>query len=777
MNQSTGGHHGGAGSGPRPGSADGAPADDGLGPTVGPTESTPPLGDGADGAKNGPPPAPPDFELVVLLGRGGFGEVWLARHRVLGVHRAVKLIPPRGRDELLGLRMLFERIPAHPRLCPIETVGEVGDWLYCVMPLADSAAPGALDPARYQPMTLAEHLSRVGRLGEAEAAALGADLAEGLAHLHTHGAVHGDVKPANILRIDGQWRLADYGLLSGLEHRDARGATQGYAPPEGPGTPAGDQHALGVTLHRALTGRGAASFAREREARGATSSNGADSALEAVIWKAGAADPERRYASMAELRDDLRAASGGGVGSLLARAWSRARVALAAAAVAAVAALGVVRVAGDPLIEATGLHAAYSSWLRAWSPELSEAALDRVVVVAMDDATDFGALAAEAGLDGVDNDHLVSLRLLHGEMATRLAGSGARVVVWDLHFPRESPFDHALVGGISALSRAGVGVVVGLKLWDIAPEATNPIVQRLLDAGAAFGGIEIPYGGDGAGREYWPAIAVDREGAVIPSLSLSAMAAWMDPRASYDFRLDPSKSQLSIDYFALRSASPRLAKKGVSGVIRPGAIVQGEASQARSDFNRLSSDRCIVNPLPALPSQETLDRITRSYAEVFQASPDERRRMLVDRLVIVGDFRERSGDWITLEGRRLYGPYVQALATLQLMESQTPRMLTIPEMQLAAALCALTGALLGVASRARSRRWLGATALVVSAAVLAAAIVLGSALMYRTTGLLVAAIPLAATLLVGAALGYLLLPVAERLGRRWSGARERAVYG
>ncbi len=753
-------------------SSDTAPMGGTVSPRAGPTPPRP----AAPAVDATPPIHLPEHDLIAKLGSGGFGEVWLARHRVLGAYRAVKLIPPQGRDELLGLRMLFERIPAHPRLCPIESVGEAGDWLYCVMPLADSATPGALDPSGYRPLTLAEHLARVGRLSARETAAIGADLADGLVHLHTHGAVHGDVKPANILRIDGQWRLADYGLLSGLERGDARGATQGYAPPEGPGTPSGDQHALGVTLHRALTGRGAASFARQREARDATSFDGVDDALEAVIWKAAAADPERRYASMGEMRDDLRAAASGGVGSLLGRAWSRARVALAAAVVAAVLAFAAVDFAVEPLIRATGLHAAYSGWLRAWSPALSDTALDRVVVIALTDDDDVEALAAGAELEGVSRENIYSHRRIHGEMARRISSSGARALVFDIFFSQVSPFDDDLVDGVKALTAAGVGTVIALRNWEVAPERANDLVGRLMKAGAAFGAFEILKIGRSP-AEFWPALAVLRGADIMPSLSLSALAAWLDPIVSYNLQPHDSDASLKIERFSSANAGPRLSKLGESTTVRAGARFESDSTVGRGDFNRRAGDTCLANLLPPVPPDERLDRMTLSYSEVFEATSVDRRRMLGGRLAIIGDFRARSNDLHQVGDRMVYGAYLQALACAALLENQAPRTLTVAEMQISAALCALVGALLGVTVRARDRGWLGVAALLACGLALAGAIVLGSALAYRSTGLLIAAIPLAATLLVGAALGYLLLPVAHRLAQRRAGAQGRAVYG
>jgi serine/threonine protein kinase len=168
----------------------------------------------------------------------------------------VKLIRGRREVELAGLRRLKQRVPDHAHLVPIEDVGSAGEWLYCLMPLADNATttPNALGTDEYEPLTLGVHLARSGRIPSRETAALGAELASALVHLHRHGVTHGDVKPGNILRRDGRWCLADYGLAGDVSDPRPRGCTPPYSPSEGAGTTRADQYALGVVLLQAVTG-------------------------------------------------------------------------------------------------------------------------------------------------------------------------------------------------------------------------------------------------------------------------------------------------------------------------------------------------------------------------------------------------------------------------------------------------------------------------------------------------------------------------------------------
>src|SRR5206468_671644 len=80
-------------------------------------------------------------------------------------------------------------------------------------------------------------------------------LTAALAHLHGHGLVHRDLKPSNIIFVDGRPKLADLGLVSGLGEARTFVGTEGFIPPEGPGTPQADLYSLGKVLYEASTGQ------------------------------------------------------------------------------------------------------------------------------------------------------------------------------------------------------------------------------------------------------------------------------------------------------------------------------------------------------------------------------------------------------------------------------------------------------------------------------------------------------------------------------------------
>ncbi|MEO8428738.1 MAG: hypothetical protein ABI651_16690 [Verrucomicrobiota bacterium] len=100
-----------------------------------------------------PPPRVPDHEILHIIGRGSYGEVWLARN-IMGESRAVKFV---SRSAFEGDQRPFERefkgiqayepiSHSHESLLPILHVGRDGDCFYCVMELADKASESRPQP-------------------------------------------------------------------------------------------------------------------------------------------------------------------------------------------------------------------------------------------------------------------------------------------------------------------------------------------------------------------------------------------------------------------------------------------------------------------------------------------------------------------------------------------------------------------------------------------------------------------------------------------------------
>ncbi len=115
--------------------------------------------------------------------------------------------------------------------------------------------------------TLRERMDRDGTIPPSTLVTIVDDLCSGLAAVHAHGVVHGDLKPANVFLTSdaSQVKLVDFGLskVHGLDRLTRTGeviGTPAYMPPElltGEGAPDGrvDTYALGVILYEALSGR------------------------------------------------------------------------------------------------------------------------------------------------------------------------------------------------------------------------------------------------------------------------------------------------------------------------------------------------------------------------------------------------------------------------------------------------------------------------------------------------------------------------------------------
>lgn len=285
------------------------------------------------------PPLIPDHELLRRIGGGSYGEVWLARN-VMGTHRAVKVVYRDTFDnarpferEFSGIQKFEPVSRSHDGLMDILQIGrnDADGYFYYVMELADDAArqsekvgkwesgqgpamfhpnppPAHLptfSPANYIPRTLASELAYRERLPFEECLPLFLSLSSALGHLHKHGLIHRDIKPSNIIFVNGLAKLADIGLVTEAGEATSYVGTEGYIPPEGPGTRQADIFSLGKVFYELSTGLDRTKFPSLPIEADALAANKGLLELNAIFTKACAGDARQRYLTAEEMHADL----------------------------------------------------------------------------------------------------------------------------------------------------------------------------------------------------------------------------------------------------------------------------------------------------------------------------------------------------------------------------------------------------------------------------------------------------------------------------------------
>ncbi len=261
------------------------------------------------------------YRVLSLLGAGGMGEVYLASDDKLGRRVAIKILPESvSRDDEAKRRMLREaRAVAaldHPNVCTIYEVGEHDDGRpYIVMQYVEGE-------------TLFDRL-KLARMSPSEVLDVAMQVAAALDEAHSHGIIHRDIKPMNIMLTPrGQVKVLDFGLAKFTATQDTSstanlesraGIITGTAPymsPEqlrsSPIDARSDIFSVGVVLYEMVTGR--RPFERPSTVALITAILFEDpspieepgfEAFVPIIRRAIAKEPSKRYSTAGQLLDAL----------------------------------------------------------------------------------------------------------------------------------------------------------------------------------------------------------------------------------------------------------------------------------------------------------------------------------------------------------------------------------------------------------------------------------------------------------------------------------------
>lgn len=270
-----------------------------------------------------------DFLLKRQLGAGGMGIVYEAWQEQLNRPVALKVMHPSSAGERSAARLLLEaEILARLRHPGIAQVFDAG-----VCELPEGPTPYVAMELVPDARSVTEHAHELA-MDARDRIALMTSVCDAIAHGHQHGVIHRDIKPFNVLvGSEGGPKVIDFGLArlcgqaEALKRLTAPNAVMGtlpYLPPEAlsrghdAADTRADVYALGVLLYELLCGRLPIDFGAEplwaclervRDGRVLPlrdAAPGVPRDVDAIVRRAMAPDPERRYASAAELALDLR---------------------------------------------------------------------------------------------------------------------------------------------------------------------------------------------------------------------------------------------------------------------------------------------------------------------------------------------------------------------------------------------------------------------------------------------------------------------------------------
>ena len=256
------------------------------------------------------------YEIVSKIGTGGMADVYKAMDHKLNRFVAVKVLKPEFREDATFVKKFRSEAQAaagltHPNIVNVFDVGDDEGVYYIVMELIEG-------------ITLKEYISKKGKLSVKEATSIAIQVSMGLEAAHSHGIVHRDVKPQNIIiSTDGKVKVTDFGIARAASSNTISSNVMGsvhYSSPEqvrgGYSDEKSDIYSLGITLYEMVTGRVpfdgdttvaiAIKHLQEEMVPPSVYSPDLPYSLEQIIMKCTQKSVDRRYNKMEDVIADLK---------------------------------------------------------------------------------------------------------------------------------------------------------------------------------------------------------------------------------------------------------------------------------------------------------------------------------------------------------------------------------------------------------------------------------------------------------------------------------------
>ena len=256
------------------------------------------------------------YEIISRVGSGGMADVYKAEDHKLNRLVAIKVLKPEFRDDTGFIAKFRKEAQAaakltHPNIVNVYDVGEDRGLYYIVMELVEG-------------ITLRNYIMKKGKLSVKEATSIAIQVSLGLEAAHNQGIVHRDVKPQNIIiSTDGKVKLSDFGIAKASNSNTITANVMGsvhFSSPEqvrgGFSDYKSDIYSLGITMYEMFTGRVpfdgdttvsiAIKHLQEEIVPPSRYTPNLPYSVEQIILKCTQKDPDRRYASMGLLIEDLK---------------------------------------------------------------------------------------------------------------------------------------------------------------------------------------------------------------------------------------------------------------------------------------------------------------------------------------------------------------------------------------------------------------------------------------------------------------------------------------